>query len=861
MHHRINLAISREDDRPRREAAPHQVQALRDMHQWTTTPVNEPRGAIVVLPTGGGKTFTAVRFLCTDALSRGSKVLWLAHTHHLLEQAVASFGSKEGRDSFADEAAWIAEPKAHLDLIVVSGADGHARMHEVRPEHDVLVCTLPSAARAMRDAHPALLAFLQAARDQLVVVFDEAHHAPAPTYARLMKALRERVPGLALLGLTATPHYADQNRRGWLPRLFPQGIIHQSRTSELMASGILARPFFEHVPTAVAPRFSERDFAKWANGYRDLPDAVITELAENSARNDLIADTYTRNREKYGRTIVFADRWIQCDYLREAFRKRGVAADVVYSHQTTDTSGSESRNRRSADDNSQVLHAFRDGQLDVLINVRMLTEGTDVPSVQSVFLTRQTTSPVLLTQMIGRALRGPKFGGTREARIVSFVDDWTVPITWADPVGKLEGGGADTTETTHAERAPIQLLSIELVRAFSRELSSVSTSAATTYLSHMPVGWYRAEYDARQDGSEDIEQRTPLVMVTDVLRPAYERFVTHLTSAVRTTELEQLQTDDLTLDEVRDLLMHWATVGCGDDVPDQSRLIDLLHLARHIAQNGMAPHFFEFSQREEHDLDALAQRSIEQNQGPTATRDALRLEFDRADRFWRALYPTFDLFWRHFLLSQQRLLSANDAPTAPRSSRAASVTTTPAAPREPDDAIKRAVRARDGHRCLCCGSTKRLQTDHVMPSYLGGPHTLENLQTLCASCNNNKNVNEFNFRRHTSPLNEPQPFILQTIPKSLDAGEMEEWQQFVRRSVNFLYQCAAVEDVHTPRSGPNSGHWKVRLYPGNDARWMRAASRRELCDQIADDRMEHGLRGPYSITVEGVSSRVRTRTS
>ncbi len=861
VQHVFNLTLDREDDRPRREAAPHQVQALADMARWISTPTTQPRGAIVVLPTGGGKTFTAVRFLCTDALSRGAKVLWLAHTHHLLEQAVGAFGKADGTSPYANETAWIDEPKAALRLILVSGAIGHSRIHEVRPDHDVFVSTLPTAARALRDQHPALLAFLDAAHDNLIVVFDEAHHAPAPTYARLIEALRARVPGMILLGLTATPHYADENRRGWLPRLFPQGIIHQSRTSELMASGILARPFFEHVPTTVAPRFSEREFAKWASSYRDLPESVITELAENSGRNDLIADTYLRHREKYGRTIVFADRWVQCDYLREALRKRGVPADVVYSHSTVDTSGAETRNRRTADANDRALHAFRAGQIDVLINVRMLTEGTDVPQVQSVFLTRQTTSPVLLTQMIGRALRGPKFGGTREARIVSFVDDWTVPITWADPVGKLEGGGTDDTSSTRTERAPILLLSIELVRAFSRELSSVTTSPTATYLSHMPVGWYRAEYDARREDSEDIEQRTPLVMVTDVLRPGYERFVSHLTSATDLAALERLQSDELALDDVRDLLEQWVELAFEHAAPDHTLLIDLLHLARHVAQNGVAPQFFEFTEREEHDLDALASRSIERNHGPTAIREAIRMEFERPDRFWRALYPNFGLFSRHFLMSQERLLAANDAPAVPRAPRAPSVVVTPAAPREPDDAIKRAVRARDGQRCLCCSSTRRLQTDHIIPSYLGGPNTLENLQTLCALCNSNKSVNEFNFRRHTSPLKEPAPFVLQVIPKALDAGNMEEWQQFVRRSVNFLYQCAAVEDVQTPRAGPNSGHWTVRLYPGNDARWMRAAHRRELCEQIADDRDTFGLRGPYSITVEGVSARLHARTS
>ena len=41
----------------------------------------------------------------------------------------------------------------------------------------------------------------------------------------------------------------------------------------------------------------------------------------------------------------------------------------------------------------------------MLINVRMLTEGTDVPDLQTVFLTRQTTSQILMTQMVGRAMR------------------------------------------------------------------------------------------------------------------------------------------------------------------------------------------------------------------------------------------------------------------------------------------------------------------------------------------------------------------------------------------------------------------------------------------------------------------------
>lgn len=54
--------------------------------------------------------------------------------------------------------------------------------------------------------------------------------------------------------------------------------------------------------------------------------------------------------------------------------------------------------------------------------------------------------------------------------------------------------------------------------------------------------------------------------------------------------------------------------------------------------------------------------------------------------------------------------------------------------------LRQAVYERDGHRCLDCGTDQNLSLDHIHPYSLGGEDTLENLQTLCRSCNSRKGV-------------------------------------------------------------------------------------------------------------------------
>ncbi len=372
--------------------APHQAEALQKLDKWYKSAPPEPRGGILVLPTGAGKTFTACHFICRNPLSDGFKVLWLAHTHHLLEQA---------HSSFSDVVGLIAEPKSRLCSRVVSGTIGHFPVHSIQASDDVVISSLQTVCNAVSHRHQQLDRFLDSTKGRLFVVFDEAHHSPAPSYRSLILGLRERCPQMHLMGLTATPTYSEENRRGWLHKLFPQGIIYQVAPQKLMAAGILARPVPEEAPTAFDANFDEREYENWVGTNRDLPDTIITSLASSRERNEYIAGCYVSQRQRYGKTIIFADRWEQCEQLSEVLKKRDVKADAIYSHVDANPGSTEARNRRTSAENAKVLQAFRDGKLDVLINIRMATEGTDVPDVQTVFLTRQTTSQILLTQMVG----------------------------------------------------------------------------------------------------------------------------------------------------------------------------------------------------------------------------------------------------------------------------------------------------------------------------------------------------------------------------------------------------------------------------------------------------------------------------
>ena len=797
----------------RHDPAPHQTRALGNLEEWYGGSQKE-RGGILVLPTGGGKTFVATYFLCRHPLSCGYRILWLAHTHHLLEQAFSAFG---------DAMPLVREPANTANVRVVSGALGHFRPAHIQPDDHVLLCSLQTATRAFEKGHPRFREFLDAAGG-LFVVFDEAHHAPAPSYRRLLRNIRETCSRFAVLGLTATPSYSNERKQGWLKQLFPQGIVAQEDANTLMAAGVLARPRLEDVRTEVAPEFDEREYQKWVSTYRDLPATIVTKLAENQSRNDRIVAQYVNNRAKYGKTIMFADRWYQCEYLMEALRKRSVRAGCVFSKVVSTPGGADIRNRRSVGDNAETLERFKSGELDVLLNIQMLTEGTDVPDAQTVFLTRQTTSEVLLKQMVGRALRGSKFGGTDDAYIVSFIDNWRQHIIWA-AYDQIEEGAADDERPAYGPRPPLQLISIELVRRLARQMDR-GLPNSVPYTEMLPVGWYRVEYDAavgndaRDGADDDVESVRRLIMVFDGERERFERFLDRLGSEY----LRDFEDTDVEPADIIDRLAAWRDdlFESDADRPGGDLSRHLLDLARHMAQqDGERPEFFSFEDaRKDHDLDAVARGGIEQDVGPRAVDQALHAEYVKRDRLWRVFYHCYDQFKSAYDACVNRIMHAERHGAEPGAHRPTFTTPEHHPPLEPSDETRWEVKVRDHHRCLCCGNdnARLLEVDHVSPKYLHMDHRRENLQTLCRICHRQKGGDEIiDFRNHRTTLTAaPEGFPDGPLPHGRDAKDPSRWKMYLRRSLNLHYRCAAVESVDIAARGERFRTWRIWLFQGND---------------------------------------------
>jgi superfamily II DNA or RNA helicase len=823
----INLKERSEQSqgKPPKDLFPHQGDAIQALTRCFSFGDDQTKGALLVLPTGAGKTFTTVKWLCDYVIPQGIKVLWLAHAFHLLDQAF---------ETIDENAQWIPK-REFLNIRVISSHPSHDKPSSVQPTDDIVIMTTQTAIRNLNvdalDQFGKVMVtnfrkFIESCQKTgLCIVLDEAHHAPAYGCRHLLMDIRNIIPNLYLLGLTATPTYTDETQRGWLAKIFERGVIFESKQPDLIAQNILARPKFIEMPTGREFEVDDALYTRLVREHKDLPENIVDKLATDAPRNDYIINEYVSHQREYGKTIIFADRWFQCVYLKEKLNDKGVKADAIYSHIDADPGSAEARNQRTSDDNQKILKRFRDGKgdhtLDVLINVRMLTEGVDVPDVKTVFITRQTTSSILMTQMLGRALRGKRAGGgddKTEANIVLFVDQWKRLINWASP--SLEGGLDDSRRVRGYY--PLEYISIRLVEELTKQINLPGTFPPLSFIQTIPAGWYQTEVvvNTSEDNSDEMQSFTEFVMVYEHTKPKFEPFMEFASGNLWKEWAKEHLAVEWMQPQVNQWLDHYFDKE-NDNIGNTLEL-DLARIARHIAQKKVLPVYHSFEERDQYDLDELAREVLEKEMSDLAQDHLLRDRFSKPGSLWQVFYKTYDRFNTALFFAKQRQLDTkrhgNDPPV-PGNDPPLNPVSAAAPTRELTEQEKKQVKKRDNYTCLACGAHGkgiRLQIDHIVPVKMGGETSVDNSQTLCSVCNREKGINEVNFKIHSRQLRSSKDW------DPLPRYGSEDVKQSITRLVNFYYHCQAVCEVrlHKTRRGTFYSTWEVELFAGNDPNWL-----------------------------------------
>jgi superfamily II DNA or RNA helicase len=342
------------------------------------------RRIIICAPTGAGKTLVGAAIINDLVHNKLNKsVLVLAHRREIITLTSTKL-----------RAAGVAHG------IIQAGTPG-------RPLEAVQVASIQTL--WVRTMHTRTMDLPPA--DLLVI--DECHHAPAETYRTVIAAY----PNAVLLGLTATPCRGDGRGLGGIFEV----IIETPQVAELIKQKYLVgtRVYAPCDPDLRGVRVQAGDY-------------VENQLAERMDRPQLVGDIVT-HWHKFGerrKTVAFAVLVEHSIHIRDEFLKAGVRAEHI--------DGSTPKLERDA-----TLARLASGEIDLVTNCMVLTEGWDMPDVGTCILARPTRKMGLYRQMVGRVLRPAQ--GKPDAVILDhsgavfrhgFVED---PVEWTlDPDRRAE---------------------------------------------------------------------------------------------------------------------------------------------------------------------------------------------------------------------------------------------------------------------------------------------------------------------------------------------------------------------------------------------------------------------------------------
>jgi len=293
----------------------------------------------------------------------------------------------------------------------------------------------PAVVATVQSLTPAnLQALIEASEDPIAtILIDEAHHAvPGSAYERIVtgiEAIDEELQ-VVTIGFSATPYRSD--KRSMLSLLptcaFARDIPDMVRADWL--APLTWKPLRVNVDlarVATTRRSGEMDYVE---------EELANELLHNAITEEIVQQVASMIEKRP--TLVFAITVEHAAQLAEAFRHLGLEATTV----STNT-GRRERER--------IFANWRAGQIQVVCNCTLLTEGFDFPSIAALVIARPTLSPLLYIQMLGRGTRRAE--GKQDCLVIDVMGNQ--PNTTSQVVLPLVVGvsKAETGNEEEAERS------------------------------------------------------------------------------------------------------------------------------------------------------------------------------------------------------------------------------------------------------------------------------------------------------------------------------------------------------------------------------------------------------------------------
>lgn len=341
------------------ELRPYQKEALEQMLEYGG------QAAMIVLAMGLGKTVVFTSFIRQMVIENDSVCLILSHQEELVRQPLKYM---------TDLPCGVEQGKNHANLM----------------RSKVISASVQSLVNRLSQYN---------SREIDYIIIDEAHHAAAPTYRKIL----DYFEGAKIFGFTATPRRGDG---AGLDCVFER-IIYEKNIHWAIQNGFLTP--IECKQSKLKYRLGEVQVREY-----DFDQKQLAEAMSGTALG--VAEAY----EKYARrqTVIFAASVHEVNEIVKAINRKSskkIAAGIT----------ATTKNRQG------LLDAFELGAIKVLVNYGVLTEGVDLPCIETVIMARPISRKniSLYAQCVGRGLR--PYPGKESCLVVDLVGIADVPICTA----------------------------------------------------------------------------------------------------------------------------------------------------------------------------------------------------------------------------------------------------------------------------------------------------------------------------------------------------------------------------------------------------------------------------------------------